>query len=61
MLWTGWVKVTKAIDEEFKAIGSTSVDVAQKVQAGANNGIKRLEDAGLTHKKQILLDEHKLK
>ena len=41
-------RVTQAIDEEFKAIGSSFSDVAQKVQAGANNGIKRLEDAGLT-------------
>lgn len=41
-------KVTQAINDEYAAIGSNFNDVAAKVQAGANKGIKRLEDAGLT-------------
>ncbi len=40
--------VSKQIDDDFKAIGSNYNDVAIKVQIGANKGIKKLEDAGLT-------------
>jgi len=48
-------RVTQAINDEYKAIGSNFNDVAQKVQAGANQGIKRLEDAGLTSQEADIL------
>ena len=40
--------ITQAINDEYRAIGSDFSDIAKKVQAGVDNGIERLEDAGLT-------------
>lgn len=41
-------EVTRQLDDEYKAAGTSFSDVARKVQEAANNGAKTLEDAGLT-------------
>lgn len=41
-------EITRQTDAEFRALGTTYDDVARKVQEGANNKIKVLEEAGLT-------------
>lgn len=40
--------ISKQVDEDFKAIGTDFATVSAKVQEGARNGVKTLDEAGLS-------------
>ena len=48
-------RVSKQVDADFKAIGTDFPTVARKVQEGARNGAKTLDEAGLTNAEADIL------